>query len=700
MRYDSAQSLERDLIAAVRPRTTRRWKIAVAAVLVLGTAAGGLGLRAYRASALSRWADREAPAQIERLIVEERRMAAFAVYSEAVRYAPGSSALLTIGLQSTPVTVATSPARADVFIADYSAPAERREDWTLLGLSPVTTDRLPRGGSYRVRVEKPGFEPVEQAVDGSPPHIDIRLHERGKVPAGMVWTPGAPAGQSVLPNRLTLPTDLDGFWLDRYEVTNRDYKAFVDAAGYRTASYWRDPFVAGGATLAFAEAMARFVDETGRAGPAAWRFGTYPDGAADLPVSGVSWYEAAAYAAFAGKQLPGLYHWYRAAGAGFYSNVINLSNYSAKGAAPVGRHRGLAQFGAFDLAGNVKEWVVNATSDAPGARRFVLGGAWTEPSYTFVFPDANDAWTRSPAIGFRCARFDAVPEPRLLEPVGRIGRGRREDQPVDDATFAVFAALHSYDKRELMPVVEKVTAARPYMRRETISYTAAYGTGRALAHLFLPIDAAPPHRVVVVVPSGNAVRARSIDELFDRFDFLVQAGHAVLLPVLDHTLERGSGGPAPEGRNAERDRLLVWSKDLRRALDYAETRSDLDATRVAYFGISMGAVHAPTLIAVEPRIDTAVLLSGGILGPRAPEVDAWNYAPRVKVPVLMLNGRDDFIYPAATRQIPLFEALGTPAADKRRLEFEGGHVNLMIRVDVIREILQWIDSRLGRQAGR
>ena len=148
MRYDSAQSLERDLIAAVRPRMTRRWKIAVAAVLVLGIAAGGLGLRAYRASALSRWADREAPAQIERLMVDEQRMAAFAVYNEALRYAPGSSALLTIGLQSTPVTVATSPAGADIFVADYSAPAERREDWTLLGQSPVTTDRLPRGGCY------------------------------------------------------------------------------------------------------------------------------------------------------------------------------------------------------------------------------------------------------------------------------------------------------------------------------------------------------------------------------------------------------------------------------------------------------------------------------------------------------------------------------------------------------------------------
>ena len=68
-----------------------------------------------------------------------------------------------------------------------------------------------------------------------------------------------------------------------------------------------------GRELSFKDAMDLFKDQTGRAGPSSWEFGTYPDGMATHPVGGVSWYEAAAYARFAGKQLPTLFHWYWAA---------------------------------------------------------------------------------------------------------------------------------------------------------------------------------------------------------------------------------------------------------------------------------------------------------------------------------------------------------------------------------------------------
>ena len=410
--------------------------------------------------------------------------------------------------------------------------------------------------------------------------------------------------------------------------------------------------------------------------------------------------QAAAYAAFSGKQLPGLYPWYRAAGAGFYSNVITLSNYSARGAAPVGRHRGLAQFGAFDLAGNVKEWVVNATSDAPDARRFVLGGAWTEPSSTFVFPDAADAWTRSPAIGFRCARFDAVPEPRLLGPVGRIGGGRREDPPVNDATFAVFAALHNYDKRELMPVVENVTAAKAvHAPRDDLLHRGIRDRPRAGAPL-------PAGRGCASAPGRRRRPERECHSGSNRSTSCSIGSTSWCrrdMPsccpcsTIPWSAVRGAGPGGPQRGAGPPARVVEKSAAC------ARLRGNPFGSRY-YPGGLLRHQHGCGVRADTHRRRAAnrpaVLLSGGTLGPSAPEVDAWNYAPRVKVPVLMLNGRDDFIYPAATRQIPLFEALGTPAADKRRLEFEGGHVNLMVRVDVIREILQWIDSRLGRQARR
>ena len=108
------------------------------------------------------------------------------------------------------------------------------------------------------------------------------------------------------------PVDLPPFYIDRFEVTNREFKEFIDAGGYARAELWRDlPF--GDDVAGWQEAVARFVDATGRPGPATWEAGTYPDGTGDHPVAGVSWFEAVAYARFRGKELPTAYHWYRAA---------------------------------------------------------------------------------------------------------------------------------------------------------------------------------------------------------------------------------------------------------------------------------------------------------------------------------------------------------------------------------------------------
>jgi dienelactone hydrolase len=144
-----------------------------------------------------------------------------------------------------------------------------------------------------------------------------------------------------------------------------------------------------------------------------------------------------------------------------------------------------------------------------------------------------------------------------------------------------------------------------------------------------------------------------------------------------------------------RDRLLQWSKDVQRSIDYLETRPEIDTKKLAFYSISYGAGVSPTLLAPEPRFKAAVLVSAGAWSATAAEVDPWNYAPRVKVPVLMLNGRDDFIFPVDVAQIPLLNALGTPEKDKRHILFDGGHVNLQTRMDLIGEILRWLDRYLG-----
>src|SRR6185436_20685561 len=148
-----------------------------------------------------------------------------------------------------------------------------------------------------------------------------------------------------------------------------------------------------------------------------------------------------------------------------------------------------------------------------------------------------------------------------------------------------------------------------------------------------------------------------IEDLDGPYQFLLRAGRAVIVPVFSGTLERG---PSPMflPPNQERMRALKWSVELGRSLDYLESRPDIDTATLAFYGVSLGAAYGPRTIAVERRFKAAVLLSGGLGRPQQPEVDAWNFAPRVRVPVLMMNGRDDFMVPYANQQM-LFDALGS-----------------------------------------
>jgi formylglycine-generating enzyme required for sulfatase activity len=107
-----------------------------------------------------------------------------------------------------------------------------------------------------------------------------------------------------------------------------------------------------------------------------------------FPVGGISWFEASAYAEFAGKRLPTIYHWYRAANPeDLFADILRLSNFDSKGPVKVGALAGYGPWGTLDMTGNVKEWCANA-ADEEGAR-YILGGAWNEPSYRYVEADAR-----------------------------------------------------------------------------------------------------------------------------------------------------------------------------------------------------------------------------------------------------------------------------------------------------------------------
>jgi dienelactone hydrolase len=413
-----------------------------------------------------------------------------------------------------------------------------------------------------------------------------------------------------------------------------------------------------------------------------------------MPVGGLSWYEAAAYAEFAGKSLPTAYEWNQAAGIGYNSDVVQLSNFGGKAPAPVGAHRGMNPFGTFDMAGNVKEW----TSTAAGDERYILGGAWDEPSYAFSRPDARSPFARESMFGFRCVQRPTAPPERSFAPLtlgAHRGTPARASAPVGDETYKVFLNLHAYAKSDLDARVERVDQSPQYWRREMATFRAAYGDERVIAHLFLPKNTPPPYQVVAIMGGSTITDGLKRVEDFDYpYEFIVRSGRAVIIPAYSGTLERGPSVfelPAVQ----ERERALRWSMDLGRSIDYLETRPDIDTRKLGFYGVSMGAAHGVRLVAVDGRFKAAVFSSGGLQSNQPAEIDSWNFAPRFHVPVLMVNGRNDFIFPLDTHQKPLFEALGTKDLDKKHILYDGGHRNLVTRPDLLGEVLDWFDRYLG-----
>jgi formylglycine-generating enzyme required for sulfatase activity/dienelactone hydrolase/predicted Ser/Thr protein kinase len=647
----------------------------------------------------TRWAREQALPEISRLTEQEHYIAAFDLASRAERSIPGDPELANFWpIISRSITVHTEPPGADIFFREYGKTASA---WRSLGRTPLDKVRIPNG-LFHWRIEKPGYTTVEDTggtsqIMGVSNTMLYRLDLVGTTPPGMVRvsSAGIPFAPRI-PGAVALPpVDVADYWIDKYEVTNREYKQFVVAGGYRDQKYWQHAIVENGRALTWTDAIARFHDATGRPGPATWELGNYPEGQDDFPLTGVSWYEAAAYAQFAGKELPTIYHWTRVASQGQSPDTVPLSNFAGRGPARVGSYAGLNRYGAYDMAGNAKEWVWN---EADNGNRCIMGGGWDEPEYMFTNPDTRASSERRATFGFRCIKPVATssPAPALRATVKFPSRDFNLERPADDEVFRAYRSLYSYDKGNLNARVEGRTETDEWVR-EKVSFAAASGNERMAAFLFLPKHVKPPFQTVVWFPPSGVLNNRSSDQRNTRyFDFIIRSGRAVIFPTYKSTYERGDGldSDVPNASSFWRDHVIAWSKDLGRSIDYLETRPDIATDKLAYAGLSWGAAMAAILPAVEPRLRAVVAIIGGFnLQQVAPEVSATNFAPRVTAPTLMLNGRYDYFYPATISQEPMFKFLGAPADHKKRVVYETGH-NIP-RPEMIRETVDWLDRYLG-----
>jgi len=671
--------------------TVPRWVLVVVLLAFAATAAAGLWL--YKRTMERRWARDVAIPQIDHLINVRQPLGAFDLMQRAEKDLPGDRNLRQeVDANTRTVRVTSDPPGAQVEIQDYMTP---HAAWRSLGTTPIAHVRIPNG-YFRWRVRKAGVGEFT-AAPMTKADMNFPLAKDLQASAGMVYVPAGVVGDYSAFLGWLGPYKMPAFYVDRYEVTNREYQKFVDDGGYSNSKYWLAKFEDGGKTLTWSEAMALFRDSTGRPGPSTWAAGHYPVGQGDYPVSGVSWYEASAYAAYVGKSLPVLGQWNEVAPPEVAEYTVPMSNLVGTAPAPVGKYKGLGPYGTYDMAGNVREWVANVVDDH---LRFILGGSWKSQAYLYTDPEALSPFDRVEGDGFRCVRnLGALPADALV-PYHRVARDFAKYKPVSDAVFRAYELLYAYPNTPLSAKVNGIVRETDDWREEKVTIDAAYDGERMAVYLFLPKRVKPPYQTILFFPSARILFLPNDSSTLgdtEFFDYVVQSGRAVVYPVYEDTYERRVKYRLPAATQA-RELAVDWYKDAGRTLDYLQTRPDIDNSKLAYLGVSMGSADGVIISSLlQDRLKTVVLLDGGyFLGTPPPGGDQADFVTRLKKPVLMVNGRYDYTFPLRTAQDPMFDMLGTPPSEKKHVVLDTPHDVNAQRPVLVKTVLNWLDEYLGR----
>jgi formylglycine-generating enzyme required for sulfatase activity/predicted esterase len=683
------------------PRTENRGPLYLAIGLVIaGLVAGGW----WYTGKDVRWAKREAIPAIEAFIGGGDSESAFELALKVEAVLPNDPEMAQIWKTfSWSTSIPSEPAGATVFRRAYGG---QEAEWHELGVTPLYDIHIPFGPSV-LRLAKPGYLPLQRVIGGGMailvdlpvqevPEADFisvnperfQLETNESLPETMVRVPQGTAliGGEVIEFR--------SFLLGKYEVSNEEFQAFIDTGGYKRRDLWEYDFVLDDVVLSFDDAMVRFTDSTGRPGPSGWVAGAYPDDEDNYPVAGVSWYEAAAYARFVGLDLPTVHHWRRAFALALLAYEIPASNVDRDGLSARGAYQGIGWTGTYDMLGNVREWCSNSTEDG---QKVIVGGAWSDPPYlveeSTSTPFRIPAFDRSSINGFRLAELND--EASVVEATGRpiVDKSRPPiGEPYSEEVFAAKLSDFEYDHSPLNVEIEETIEFR-YWTRQRVSIDTSDGQGRIPIYVYLPKRASSRHQTLVFWPGAAAQFFHSIDAMRFQLDFALRNGRAVVMPVLKGTLDRRLSSRPSWDTHTGRDLAIEQVREFRRAIDYLETRSDIETEKLGYAGFSWGGRVGAIVLAVEERFKVAVLNQAGINPTNHPDIDVVNFLPHVDTPVLHFSGRYDTDFRYETSSKPFFDRLGTDTKDKKHVVEPTGH--FVAPAIATGETLDWLDKYLG-----
>jgi serine/threonine protein kinase/formylglycine-generating enzyme required for sulfatase activity/predicted esterase len=664
----------------------------------------------------------------EALAKEERNFEAYDLARQAEQVLPADDNLATLmPTISGTLSLDSEPGGAKIYLRRFSPDRDGKfPQREFIGVTPIRDARIALG-PYILQLEKEGYAPFERSISGFIPRVGgsfiaappldlkIKLLEKEKMPDRMVFVPGSDYSLVNWSRPTETKVSLNDYFIDKYEVSNREFKEFISAGGYQKKELWKFPIRKDGRLLTWEEVLREFRDKAGLPAPRSWSNQNYPPGQDDYPVTDITWYEAAAYAEFRGKKLPTVFQWEKAARDGAWDARYNAlpwgfikqgettdlrANFRGTGPTPVTEMEfGMSPFGCYNMAGNVSEWCANQSPEG-----FVTGGgAWNDLAYSFGDYGEYPGSYSSNRIGFRCVLNTPVAQGSVREGAqgdqggGVLPPAETPDYPLSsDADFKVWLAHYTYDKTPLNPVITETSETDDW-RRETITFTGE-NNEQAIAYLYLPKNYARPLQVVHYVPAGDVVRGiRPLTDSVEMFlTPLIKSGRAVFTVVLKGYIGRPypPNYAPPDNSTVEfRKQMVNWITDIRRGVDYLETRDDLDKQHLTFLGISNGANLGLLLTAVETRYKYSVFVSAGL----EPQVKNWiaetnyiNFASQSHQTKLVINGRYDETFPYSSDAKPLHKLFREP---RKIVVYDGGHIPTVEFFS--NTVNSWLDETIG-----
>ena len=476
---------------------------------------------------------------------------------------------------------------------------------------------------------------------------------------------------------------LKSFSIGINEISNKDYQEFVDSGGYENPKFWDFPFELGDKIYDFNSSVKLFTDRYGKYGPANWSYGKFPTGLDNQPVTGISWFEARAFAKFKNLDLPNIFQWTYASGIPdnvmtVDQGVTNNSNYDSTQLRVVSNNEG-SYNGLNNIGGNVKEWALNSNGEKK-EKYSIMGGAYNESSYTFNNYYSLSPFDRAIGNGFRLSKNLTNSNQSNLdnEIIPDFKRNFDDLEDVSDEVFEVYKSQFDYNQ----PLNSKTTNIENFQDGYTaqkFEMETTYESDEKLTgYIVFSNKFKDKYNPVIVFPNAGSIGNNS-DSNFPNLDLkhLLDEGYAIINPMYYNTYNREKTIRTfwASDSNEYKDAIIKIGQDYKRTLDYIESRNDFNFNKMSYFGYSWGSTTSNYLLAIDDRIKAAVICVGGLMLQKSKkEVEAHYYIRRIKTPILHIIGKEDGIFGYEENYKPWKKLIGTPKDKLKLIELENvGH---------------------------